>query len=561
MSRISTLRRRIQDLNADGALVFRTNRFLDTYGVREDENCVEHLVQFTGSSATLWVSLDSCVLFTDSRYYDQAHQECKGVAEVLDFSELVSYLRNHSQRIVVDPWHLSAQRFDQLRYQLSPCQVIAEELFQETHTVEAPQAIFPIPNLGRACQDWQHHMQHPILVTRSEDLSFLCRLATKNAYLPALKGYGIGQYNAKKNVVTWHIGLPQHDVSHLPTFPHIQFFSIEDWKSWVCRSISLDSIGYFPEYTPLALLHWFPEMKPISWDIPQRRCRKTAQELEAIQGAHIWEGAAFTTLLYRLIQAYWKQELSEWDIVLQLELLRAQCPYYEGPSFPTISAMGASGAMIHYVPKPCDARTITHGPYLIDAGGQYRWSTTDMTRSVWLGDREVDPLYQEDYTAVLKGHIDVALQIFPKNTRAACLDVVARSALWRECKNYEHSTGHGVGCFSNVHEGPIALSQNSASVLEPGMVCSNEPGMYRKNHWGIRLENVYCIEAHSQQAGWMNLRYLSLAPFQRALIQPDKLGSERLQWLNTYHQYIFETLADLVEPSVREWLRSETAPF
>lgn len=550
---------RIHDLNADSALIFRTNRFLDTYGVHEDENWVQKLVHFTGSSGTLWVSASTCVLFTDSRYYEQAKEECKDVAQVLDFSEMPAYIRSHSKHMIVDPWQLSVERFNALREQVAPCQVSSASLFSDQNLCELKQEIFSIPDLGRNSSSWSHHMATPVLVTRSEDLSFLCRLSTKNAYLPTLKGYGIGHYDPQKDAVMWYIGLSEQDGSKMHCFPHIQFFSIEDWKSWVHNTVDQRTLRYFPEHTPLELLRWFPDMQPMSWDIPQQRCHKTPQELEAMQQAHVWEGVAFTSLLYTLIHEGWRQNITEYDVTTQLEALRKQCPHYQGPSFPTISAMGASGAIIHYAPTSLDAGAISSGPYLIDAGGQYHWGTTDMTRSVWLGGLKVDPLYQEDYTAVLKGHIDVAMQVFPQNTRPSCLDMLARAPLWKQHKDYAHSTGHGVGCFSNVHEGPTVINKQGSTPLAAGMVCSNEPGMYRRDRWGIRLENVYYVEQDEVQ--WLRFQPLSLAPFQRRLIQPDRLGAECLVWLNTYHQRVFHALEALLEPPVRAWLQAETAPW
>jgi Xaa-Pro aminopeptidase len=556
---LSALHTRIKAQGADSALIFRTNRFLDTYGVREDENWVQKLAQFTGSSGTLWLGTGACVLFTDSRYYEQAREECKDVAQVLDVSEMVAYIQSHSKKIVVDPWQLSVARFNTLCDQVAPCCVHSAPLFSVENMYEVTQNIFAIPDLGRSPSCWSQHMVTPVLVTRSEELSFLCRLATHNPYLPTLKGYGIGHYDAQKDAIMWYIGLPQQDVSNIQAFPHVHFFSIEDWKSWVHDTIDYSVMRYVPEHTPLALLTWFPGMQPMQWDVPQQRCHKTPQELESIQRAHVWEGAAFTTLLYTLMQQGPLEGITECDVIDQLEMLRKKCAYYQGPSFPTISAMGPSGALIHYSPKSSTARTLTSGAYLIDAGGQYHWGTTDMTRSIWLGDLKVDPLYQEDYTAVLKGHIDVAMQVFPHNTRSSCFDALARAPLWRQYKDYRHSTGHGIGCFSNVHEGPFAISKNSSDLLAAGVVCSNEPGMYRHQCWGIRLENVCCVE--EDQAQWLRFRSLSLAPFQRALIQPQDLGSERLAWLDTYHQRVFDTLGPLVEPPVRAWLKAETAPW
>jgi len=287
------------------------------------------------------------------------------------------------------------------------------------------------------------------------------------------------------------------------------------------------------------------------------RCEKTPEELDVVRQAHVQEGVAFTTFLYWISEEGWKGSHTEYSAAQYLESLRQQCPNYQSPSFPTISAMGLSGAIIHYVPKEHSACSVEAGPYLIDAGGQYYWGTTDMTRSLWLGPNTPDSLYQEDYTEVLQGHIDVAMSIFPEGTLGSALDTIARSPLWKAKKNYAHSTGHGVGVFSNVHEGPINLSSKCKTELKSGMICSNEPGMYRLDRWGIRLENL-CVVSGKE---WLGLHTISLAPFQRCLIQPEILGKERISWLNAYHKQVFNTLKPYLLPKVCQWLFEQTREF
>ena len=548
------LREHIRSLGADSALIFHNHGFLDPSSLEGQE--VYRLSGFTGSCGKLWIGLQDMHLFTDSRYVFQAEKECKDRASVHTLNALYPHIQAQSRVLVIDSWHISKAQEEALILKCSPCEIRFKHIFPLNSI--AVQTVFMLPSLGRSSHTWKTWFEHPILICDAQDLSFLCRVATENPFLPTLQGYAVGWWNEACHEIQWLIGVSSHIIEKEPLPSTITYLPLDVWRCTVTEKFA--KIYYLPNQTPLGLLTWFPQAYPMaSWNLSEKRCIKTQEELTALRQAHITEGVAFTRFLHWLTTHPIPGTCKEYNATLQLEAFRRESPDYQGPSFPTISAAGPSGAMIHYIPKPETQNDIQSGPYLIDAGGHYYWGTTDMTRSVWLGLDAPDPLYQEDYTQVLQGHIDVAMGIFPKGTPGSVLDALARKELWQNHKNYGHATGHGVGMFSNVHEGPIQLSSGSETSLEPGMVCSNEPGYYRQGFWGIRLENLFFVE--TDHHSWLKLRILSLAPFQPSLIQPNLLGSARISWLNAYHQQVFDTLSPYLSSEVTLWLHTQTRPY
>ncbi|ETZ07672.1 putative Xaa-Pro aminopeptidase P [Holospora obtusa F1] len=551
---LSALRKKIRELGADSALVFHNDQFLETQ--RTSDHIIFQIVGFTGSYATLWVGLEDLCMFTDDRYMVQGIKECNNRASVHSLCSLHHYVQKNSKVLLIDPWQVSKKHSANFSMEFSACKILFKPFLSFTYAKE--QIVMNLPFFGRSECVWKENFKNPILICNTQDLSFLSRVATKNSFLPTLQAYAVGIWEEAYSKIFWYVGtdslIKEQDV--LPA--SITILPLCLWKDAIQKKFS--KIYYIPEHTPLGLLEWFPKARPISsWSVPKKRCIKTNEELEAMRQVHVTEGIAFTRFLYWIEINAVNEYCKEYDAVLKLEAFRKQFSCYQGPSFPTISASGASGAMIHYVPKPYDQMHIQDGPYLIDAGGQYYWGTTDMTRSLWLGNKIPDPVYQEDFTQVLKGHIDVAMSQFPVGTLGSALDVIARRSLWQGHKDYGHSTGHGVGIFSNVHEGPVQLSSKTTVPLEPGMVCSNEPGYYRNGLWGIRLENLFYVKEN--HCGWLCLDILSLAPFQRCLIQPKILGKKRVLWINHYHQHVLSTLGPYLSKDEYSWLKTQTDPI
>ena len=298
--------------------------------------------------------------------------------------------------------------------------------------------------------------------------------------------------------------------------------------------------------------------------IPLRKAVKNSTEIAGMRDAHIEDGLAMERFLYWLEKTIACGDiLTERDAADRLAAFRAEIPGYKGDSFETISAYGAGAALPHYITPEHDAPKLNpNGLYLCDSGGQYVFGTTDVTRTVPLG--PCTPLEKEDYTLVLKGHIGLAMAVFPKGTAGCQLDVLARQPLWRCKRNFGHGTGHGVGFFLNVHEGPQDIRQNfNPQPLLPGMVTSDEPGIYREGRHGVRHESLLlCKEAGTNEFGsWLCFEPLTLCHIDTSIIIPGLLTREETDWLNAYNRRVYDTLRPRLPDVVARWLEQKTRPI
>ncbi|MBR1869843.1 MAG: aminopeptidase P family protein, partial [Bacteroidales bacterium] len=293
-----------------------------------------------------------------------------------------------------------------------------------------------------------------------------------------------------------------------------------------------------------------------------RKAIKTPAEIDGMRRAHVEDGLAMEQFLYWLETSLERGcRITERDAALKLGSLRASIDGYRGDSFETISAYGPGAALPHYVTPSDDAPVLErHGLYLCDSGGHYLFGTTDITRTVPLG--ACTPLEREDYTLVLKGHIDLAKAVFPRGTAGCQLDVLARGPLWLSKRNFGHGTGHGVGFWLGVHEGPQDIRQNfNQQPLLPGMVTSDEPGIYREGMHGVRHENLLlCTEAGVNDFGdWLRFETLTMCHFDTSVLEVRLLDESERKWLNDYNKRVYETLAGRLPAEVAAWLRKKTA--
>jgi Xaa-Pro aminopeptidase len=249
---------------------------------------------------------------------------------------------------------------------------------------------------------------------------------------------------------------------------------------------------------------------------------------------------------------------------------RAADERFKGESFPAISGAGEHGAIIHYRVSPATNRSINPNEvYLIDSGGQYLDGTTDITRTIWTGPAAAPAEIKEPFTRVLAGHIALAEAVFPEGVAGAHLDAMARNALWQAGLDYDHGTGHGVGSYLSVHEGPAGISRAAKPIpFQPGMILSNEPGYYLEGGYGIRLENLILVQPAKFPASkrkFLHFETLTLAPFDKALIEPGILSSAALAWLNMYHARVRLILSAHLDPTrdaeTLAWLARATQPM
>ena len=292
------------------------------------------------------------------------------------------------------------------------------------------------------------------------------------------------------------------------------------------------------------------------------KAKKNAVELAGVRAAHLRDGAALTRFLAWIDREGPTGKIDELAAADRLEAFRAETGALQDLSFDTISGSGPNGAIVHYRVTADTNRRIEAGTlYLIDSGAQYLDGTTDVTRTVAIGVPPEDA--RRNFTLVLKGHIAVSTARFPKGTTGAQLDTLARMPLWRAGLNYDHGTGHGVGCYLNVHEGPQRIAKAGTAALEPGMIVSNEPGYYKAGAYGIRIENLLTVRASEVKAelDLLEFEVLTLAPIDRKLIVAEMLNDDERAWLDAYHARVRDALISKVDTDTARWLTAATAPI
>ena len=296
------------------------------------------------------------------------------------------------------------------------------------------------------------------------------------------------------------------------------------------------------------------------------KSRKTASEAQFVRETMEQDGAALCDFFSWLEHSLGEQTLTELDIDEKINAARARRPYFVSPSFATIAGYNANGAMPHYrATKESHATIEGDGLLLIDSGGQYLGGTTDITRMMPIGQVTADQ--KRDFTLVLKGMIALSKMRFPRGTFSTVLDTVARAPMWAEGVNYGHGTGHGVGYFLNVHEGPQSITAYATPdvhmVMENGMITSNEPGIYRPGKWGVRIENLLlCVPAETTEFGeFLQFETLTLCPIDTRCIDMQLMNEDEIDWLNHYHAQVLARLSPLVQGHAQGWLIERTLPI
>ena len=295
--------------------------------------------------------------------------------------------------------------------------------------------------------------------------------------------------------------------------------------------------------------------------VPLRKSVKNRVEIEGMREAHLEDGLAMEQFLYWLEGQV--GQVDEWEAACKLQSLRAKIPGYRGDSFETISAYGPGAALPHYVTPRVGAPVLEpRGLYLVDSGGQYLFGTTDITRTVPLG--PCTALEKEDYTLVMKCHIDLSMAVFPVGTCGCHLDILARNPLWQTKRNFGHGTGHGIGFFLNVHEGPQEFRQNfNAYPYVPGIINTIEPGLYREGMHGVRHENVVLVreDGTNDFGTWYSFETLTLCHYDTSVLVRDLLTPDETAWLNAYNEHVYRTLSPRLPADIAAWLREKTRPI
>jgi Xaa-Pro aminopeptidase len=582
-ARVAALRTEMRRLGLDGFIVPRADRHQNEY-VPSSEERLAWLSGFTGSAGLAIVLRDRAAIFVDGRYalavrdqVDLAIFEPLGLAAPGPAKWLEANLRKGA-RFGYDPWLHTPDQVERLKKAL---QSVGSELIAvEPNPIDSLWTDRPAQSLGKISL---HPHKHAGEAAAQKFSRVAPLLAGEDALVVS-----------DPHSVAWLFNIRGADVSHTP-LPLAYALILKTGKARLyvdARKLDealraklgiladlrepqqlerdLDDLGrkgkrvmFDAATAPEKLAGIVREaggVCAVATDpIALMKARKNAAELAGARAAHIRDGAAFARFLYWFAQKAPKGKLTEIDAAKALETFRRETGKLKDVSFPSIAAAGPNAAIPHYrVTVRTNAR-IAKGIFLIDSGAQYADGTTDITRTLAVGRPSAQ--MRDRFTRVLKGHIAIARAVFPKGTSGAQIDALARLALWRAGLDFDHGTGHGVGSYLSVHEGPQRISKLGSAPLEPGMILSDEPGYYYAGHWGIRIENLVVVEPRAivgAEREMYGFETLTLAPIDLSLIDAKLLDAEEVAWLNAYHARVRKVLSPLVEPAVRRWLAAAT---
>lgn len=593
--RVRALRERLKSLGVDGFLVPRADDYQGEYVPASAER-LAWLTGFTGSAGAALIAPQVAVVFVDGRYVTQLAQQTD--PDVFTPGDLIKeppaeWIANHAGqgfRLGIDPWLHTIAEVRKLKTSLES-KGGALVLLPE-NPLDALWADRPAEPLGRVTI--QKH-QHSGTLARDKIATIAEGVKTRGADAALI---------ADPSSVAWAFNIRGADVPHTPhplarAIIHADGLAelfLDPRKTGIEEKAYLTQICEIREPTELAealaklgqrgatvevdagivsyeLVRLIEAaggtIKETTDPCALPRATKNEAELAGTRAAHIQDGVAMVEYLAWLDAAE-PGTLTEIKAVERLEACRRRVgERMQNPladiSFDTISGAGPNGAIIHYRVTRETNRQLKPGElFLVDSGGQYRNGTTDITRTVAVGN--VGETEKRFFTLVLKGMIGISMARFPAGSRGVDLDPLARIALWKAGGDYGHGTGHGVGSYLSVHEGPQRISRAAMQELLPGMILSNEPGYYRPGAFGIRIENLIVVEAATDIAGgdrpMLGFETITWCPIDRRLILPDPMTREELDWLNTYHATTREKLMPLIDDAkVRAWLEQATRPI
>ena len=533
---------------------------------------VQWLTGFTGEAGDVVVTASHAGLWTDTRYFIQAGRQLPGTGVALHKTRV-------PEQVLIPQW-LGEQFPGKARIAVDGLCMTAGMAGDIAAAVPGCE-IIPVPDLLSPL--WADRPEMPstpveILPPERVGESRECRLARLRGWM-AEHGCD-GMLLTALDEIAWLLNVRGRDIEYNPYVISWLLVTADAATWFVDRSVDLPGVGIRPYGAVMEALRAFsgrlaadPATLNVALEkaiadplfcpspVPLWKAVKNETEIAAMRQAHLADGLACERFLFWLEgELAAGHAVTEWDAACKLGSLRAEIPDYRGDSFETISAYGEGAALPHYVtPRGGGAVLEPHGLYLVDSGGQYLSGTTDITRTVPLG--PCTPLEREDYTRVLRGHIGLARAVFPRGTAGCQIDALAREPLWEARRNFGHGTGHGVGFYLGVHEGPQDIRQNfNTQPLLPGMVVSDEPGIYREGLHGVRHENLLlCVPDGTSEFGeFLRFEPLTLCHFDTSCIELSLLAPAERNWLNAYNARVYETLAPLLDAPTAAWLHEKT---
>ncbi|HWC94367.1 MAG TPA: aminopeptidase P family protein [Pseudolabrys sp.] len=587
-ARVAALRTELKRRGLDGMAVPRADRQQNEY-LPASEQRLAWLTGFTGSAGAAVVLSDKAALFVDGRYTVQATAQTDAavftIAHLVDTppEQWLEQNLGNGAKLGYDPWLHTFAGAEKLR---NACANAGAELVAfEGNPVDALWRDRPAPPRGRVVM---------------HDLKFAGESATDKlrrvrAELKKLRVDTLLVSDPQN--VAWTFNIRGSDIAHTPlalAFAAIPYEGrpvlyldgrkldnavrhalqgiadvrapddlVLDLSKLAGKTVRLDQASAAEALSRLVKQGGGKPALGLD-PIALMKAVKNQAEIAGARAAHLRDGAALARFLAWLAREAPKDKLTEIDAVEALEDFRRENGLLKDISFPTIAGAGPNGAIVHYrVTRATNRKIGANDLLLIDSGAQYEDGTTDVTRTVAVGAPDAE--MRDRFTRVLKGHIAIATAVFPEGTSGAQLDPLARTVLWQAGLDFDHGTGHGVGSYLSVHEGPARISKLGTVALRRGMILSNEPGYYKTAAYGIRTENLVLVIAEPEPVGAEKplnaFETLTLAPIDRTLIEPSMLATKERQWLDSYHARVHETIGPLVDADTRRWLEAASKPL
>jgi Xaa-Pro aminopeptidase len=587
--RVAALRAELARRGLDGFVVPHADRFQNEY-LSPGEERLAWLTGFTGSAGAAIILADRAALFVDGRYTTQARDQIDGALFSIEHLDKppgawIEANLGAGQKLGYDAWLHSAEGAERLAKACASAGAVL--VATEPNPVDVIWPDRPAPPHGAV-------VPHDLQFSGEAAAHKLERVRAEIKKLKA-DAFVISDPHA----VAWTFNIRGSDVAHTPVTLAFAVIPIEGAAHLYIDEHKLTdaaktALAGLAEIRPpatfvedLAVLG--AEHRTVQLDqataahaitqaitghggkaprgadpVAAMKAIKNDTEIAGSRAAHRRDGAAVTTFLAWFDRTAPSGGLTEIDAVEALETIRRNTGLLKDVSFSTISGSGPNAAIVHYRVTRRTNRRISPGEiYLVDSGAQYQDGTTDITRTVIVGEPTAE--MRDRFTRVLKGHIAIARAVFPEGTTGAQLDSFARAPLWAAGLDFDHGTGHGVGSYLSVHEGPARISKLGTTALKRGMILSNEPGYYKVGAYGIRIENLVLVTAAPAVAGAEKaldcFETLTLAPIDRRLIERDLLAEGEIAWLDAYHAEVRAALTPLVDDATRAWLAAATAPL
>ena len=583
--RIHALRMTFRPNNIKAFIIPSTDPHLSEY-VAPYWMSREWISGFTGSAGTAVILMDKAGLWTDSRYFLQAEKELEGsgitlykemLPETPSITKFLCQNLKPGESVSIDGKMFSVQQVEQMKEDLAPYQLQVnlfgdplKNIWKDRPSMpDAPAFIYDVKYAGKSCGEKVAAIRtelkkkgiFALFLSSLDEIAWTLNLRGSDVHCnPVIVSYLL----VTQDEVVYFIS-PEKITQEVNEYLQEQQVSLRkyDEAESFLNSFAGENILIDPKKTNYAIYSAInPACKVVRGESPVTLLKaiRNEQEIAGIHHAMQRDGVALVKFLKWLEASVLSGKETELSVDRKLHEFRAAQPLYMGESFDTIAGYKEHGAIVHYsATEESDVTLQSKGFLLLDSGAQYLDGTTDITRTIALG--ELTEEEKTDYTLILKGHIALAMAKFPAGTRGAQLDVLARMPIWSHGMNFLHGTGHGVGHFLSVHEGPQSIRMNeNPIVLQPGMVTSNEPGVYKAGSHGIRTENLtlVCKDKEGMFGEYFKFETITLCPICNKGIIIDVLTAEEVKWFNDYHQTVYKKLSPSLNEEEKKWLLEAT---